>query len=343
MNNKNTNDMRSLILEYIWLDGKMNLRSKYKTIKIQDNDLNIDQWSYDGLYTYQYETDDSEVILNPVAFYNNPFFDKGQSLLVLCDTFYERNTKYIPTSTNRRIIAREILLKKKELDPWFEMEQEYFMMCNEYTHSSSTPLFFKNPKQPKEQGDYYCGVGNQNIVMRSLAEKHYVHCLTAGINISGINAEIAPNQWKFKIGQTIGIAAGDELILARYILMKLSEQFGVDISFKPKPLQNPWNSSSLNVFFSTTESREENGITKLNTYIENLTNKHKEHMAIYGGNLEKIPCKSDKSDATNLNICIPNKVTRERKGYLQDNRPVSDADPYIVIGKIFDTCCVSID
>ena len=125
--------------------------------------------------------------------------------------------------------------------------------------------------------------------------------------------------------------------------MKLSEQFGVDISFKPKPLQNPWNNSSLNVFFSTTESREENGIIKLNTYIDNLTNKHKDHMAIYGDNSEKIPSKSGKSDTTNLNICIPNKVTRERKGYLQDNRPVSDADPYIVIGKIFDTCCVSID
>jgi len=340
MSNKNTNETRALILEYIWLDGKMNLRSKYKTIKIQDNDLNIDQWSYDGASTYQLEADDSEVILNPIAFYNNPFFEKGQALLVLCDTFYERNTKFIPTGTNRRILAREIFLKKKELEPWFEFEQDYFMMCNEYTYPSSTPLFFKNPKQPKEQGDYYCGVGNQNVVMRSLAEKHYLHCITASINISGINAEVAPNQWRFKIGTCSGISAGDELILARYILIKLSEQFGVDISFKPRPLQNPWNSSGLHTFFSTTETREEDGIHKLNTYIEKLTNKHSEHMVMYGDNSERLSSKSDKSIPISLHVRIPNKVNREKKGHLEDNRPASDADPYIVIGKIFDTCCI---
>ena len=340
MNNKNTNETKSLILEYIWLDGKMNLRSKYKTIKINDNDLNIDQWTYDGKSTYQIDSDDSEVILNPIAFYNNPFFEKGQSLLVLCDTFYERNTKFIPTSTNRRILAREIFLKRKELEPWFEIKQEYFMMCNEYTYASSTPLFFKNPKQPKEQGDYYCGVGNQNIIMRSLAEKHYLFCITAGINISGMNAEIAPNQWRFKIGTCVGISAGDELILARYILMKLSEQFGVDISFKSKPLQNPWNYSGLHINFSTAETRDNDGIVKLNTYILNLNNKHNEHMLVYGDNSDKI---NPRLENSNINVVIPNKVNREKKGYLKDNRPLSDADPYIVIAKIFDTCCASIE
>ena len=340
MNNKNTNETRALILEYIWLDGKMNLRSKYKTIKINDNDLNIDQWAYDGKLTYQIDSDDSEIILNPIAFYNNPFFEKGQSLLVLCDTFYERNTKYIPTATNRRILAREIFLKNKELEPLFELKQEYFMMCNEYTYPSSTPLFFKNPKQPKEQGDYYCGVGNQNIIMRSLAEKHYLFCITAGINISGINAEIAPNQWGFRIGPCSGISAGDELILARYILTKLSEQFGVDICFATRPLPHPWNNSRLRVNFSTTETRDTDGITKLNTYIQKLTNKHNDHMLVYGDNFEKNSVKYDNSI---INVCIPNIVNREKKGYLKDNRPFSNTDPYIVIAKIFDTCCISLE
>ena len=336
MNNKNTNDTRALILEYVWLDGKMNLRSKYKTIKINDNDLNIDQWKYDGKLTYQIENDDSEVILNPVAFYNNPFFEKGQSLLVLCDTFYEKNTKFIPTSTNRRILAREIFQKQKELEPYFELKQEYFMMCNEYTYESSTPLFFKNPKQPREQGDYYCGVGNQNIIMRSLAEKHYLFCITAGLNISGMNAEIAPNQWRFKIGPCVGINSGDELIIARYILTKLSEQFGVDISFKSKPLQNPWNNSGLHVNFSTSETRDNDGITKLNKYIQYLKNKHSEHILVYGDNCEKLNIRSDI-----INVTITNKVNREKKGYLKDNRALSNADPYIIIAKIFDTCCIS--
>lgn len=340
MNNKITNDTQTLILEYVWLDGKMNLRSKYKTIKVKENDLNIDQWKCDGKLTYQIYNDDTEIILNPIAFYDNPFFEKEQSLLVLCDTFYETNTKIIPTTTNSRILARECFQKKKELEPWFVLKQDYFMMCNEYTYTSSTPLFFKNPKQPKEQGDYYCGVGNQNIAMRSLAEKHYLYCIAAGINISGINAEIAPNQWRFKIGPCVGISAGDELILARYILNKLSEQFGIDISYKSKPLPNPWNSSGLFVNFSTSETRDNDGINKLNTYIQNLTNKHSEHLLVYGDNIDKINTKSDNS---NLNISITAKVKREKKGYLKDNRPFSDADPYLVISKIYETCCINLE
>ena len=196
-----------------------------------------------------------------------------------------------------------------------------------------TPLFFKNPKHPKEQGDYYCGVGNQNIAMRSLAEKHYLYCITAGLNISGMNSETAPNQWRFKIGHCVGIVAADELILARYILTKLSEQFGIDISYKSKPLPNPWNISGLHVNFSTSETRDNDGINKLNTYIQNLTNKHIEHLLVYG----------DNSDNCNVNISITGKVKREKKGYLKDNRPLSDADPYLVISKIFETCCVNFE
>ena len=347
--NNTENESKSLILEYIWLDGKMNFRSKYKTIKIIDNDLNIDQWNYDGSSTYQSDVDDSEIILNPIAFYSNPFFDKGQSLLVLCDTFYEKNGKFIPTMTNRRIIARESFAKNKQLEPWFGIEQEYFMMCNEYTYPSSTPLFFKNPKQPKEQGDYYCGVGNQNIIMRSLAEKHYLYCISAGLNISGINAEVAPNQWEFQIGPCIGITAGDELMLARYILVKLGEQFGVDICFHPKPIKNPWNGSGLHTNFSTTETRDDDGLTKIHEYIEKLSKKHKEHIIVYGDNSERLNSKCETSDiqifssgigTRNTSIRIPNKVNTDKKGYLEDRRPASNADPYLVIAKLFNTCCI---
>jgi glutamine synthetase len=172
--------------------------------------------------------------------------------------------------------------------------------------------------------------------MRSLAEKHYLFCITAGLNISGMNAEIAPNQWRFKIGPCVGINSGDELIIARYILTKLSEQFGVDISFKSKPLQNPWNNSGLHVNFSTSETRDNDGITKLNKYIQYLKNKHSEHILVYGDNCEKLNIRSDI-----INVTIPNKVNREKKGYLKDNRALSNADPYIIIAKIFDTCCIS--
>lgn len=336
---KKSDDIQTIILEYIWIDGKMKLRSKYKTIKVLEKDLNIEQWKCDGKLTYHIYNEDGEIILNPISFYSNPFFDKDKSYLVLCDTFYDNQSKITPTLTNYRMLARDIFQKKKELDPWFVIKQDYYMMCNEYTYTSSTPLFFKNPKLPKEEGDYYCGVGNDNIIMRNLAEKHYIYCINAGINISGMNAEAAPNQWKFKIGPSPGIEAADDLIVARYILLKLSESANVDISFVSKPLPKPWNTSKLCINLSTIETRENDGITKLNSYMNYLKNKHNEHMLVYS-DPELI---NNESNIDNLNIHIPNKVKVEKKGYLVDNRPISNSDPYLTISKIYDTCCISIN
>ena len=96
--------------------------------------------------------------------------------------------------------------------------------------SNTTPIFWYESK-PKEPGDYYCGVGSQHIMYRELVEKHYLYCIYAGLQISGVNAEVAPNQWEFQIGPCIGIDAGDQMWVARYILHKLSEQYDINISF----------------------------------------------------------------------------------------------------------------
>jgi hypothetical protein len=61
---------------------------------------------------------------------------------------------------------------------------------------------------------------------------------------------------------------------------------------------------------------------------------------VYGDNLDKINTKSDNND---VNILLTDKVKRENKGYLKDNRPLSDADPYLVISKIFETCCINFE
>lgn len=66
--------MHTVILEYIWLDGHGELRSKYKTVYVEDPEtFELEQWNYDGSSTYQAETGNSEIILNPVQKYKNPF------------------------------------------------------------------------------------------------------------------------------------------------------------------------------------------------------------------------------------------------------------------------------
>ena len=357
----------SYILEYIWIDGHGNLRSKYRTV-YPDFDLEeyshfivADNWNYDGSSTYQASTEDSEIVLVPVAHYANPFFKSGRSFLILCDTYRHYNSDdgncdYVPTDTNFRCAALHAFSNRPELKPWFGIEQEYFM-----TRISGMPFaFFGSGSEPEPQGDYYCGVGSRTVTLRKLAEKHYEYCLQAGLKISGINAEVAPSQWEFQIGPCEGIAAGDELFVARYILHKLSEEFGVCISFNPKPLANPWNGSGLHTNFSTEETRnnsenDDNGSSSsgLNTiykYIDRLSKRHDEHLCVYGDNSERLNGTCETSDARTFSfaagsrgasIRIPNSVLQSGCGYLEDRRPASDADPYRVTAAIFSSACLA--
>jgi len=342
-----------IILEYIWLDGNGDLRSKYRTIYSDNDQIDIQKWNYDGSSTYQADTQNSEVVLNPIAYYPNPFFNNSRSFLVLCETFYEKEVdgeyKFIPTNTNARPYADVIFRNNPSLKPLFGIEQEYFMMTPCETYTSQTPLAFSGKIIPKRQGDYYCGVGNQHIKKRMLAEKHYEYCIKAGLKISGINAEVAPSQWEFQIGPCYGLEAGDQLWVARYILHKLSEEFDVNISFKPKPIESPWNGSGLHVNFSTTETLEENGLEKIKEYLSNMEPKHSKHIDVYGDNKERLSgdCETSNIDKFTVgygnrgcSIRIPNATLRAKSGYFEDRRPASNANPYLVTSIIFKSCCL---
>ena len=350
----------SYILEYIWIDGRGNLRSKYRTAYPKfdssyagmgsDNYIPVEHWNYDG---FKASTENSEIVLVPVAHYANPFFEPGRAFLILCDTYRDHGA---PTETNFRRDAEKVFESGgsgRKIDPWFGIEQEYFIMQSRGTNVSDKPLLFAQDEAtfehtPEPQGDYYCGVGSRTTTLRRLAEKHYEYCLRAGLKISGINAEVAPSQWEFQIGPCSGVSAGDELWVARYILHKLSEEFGVCVSFQPKPVPNPWNGSGLHTNFSTEESRNKNGLKCIYNYIDRLSKKHAEHIRVYGDNSNRLSGTCETSDFHTFSfaagdrgasIRIPNSVLKAGCGYLEDRRPPSDADPYRVIAAIFITAC----
>ena len=362
------------ILEYIWIDGRGNLRSKYRTARPQfqsyagahahaDAYIAVEDWNYDGSSTHQASTENSEIALVPVAHYRNPFFEPGRAFLILCET-RNNGPDGAPTETNFRCHAEKAFEKGgRQMDPWFGIEQEYFMMRSRGTQVSDHPLLFAQHEEaalrtstcrfvPEPQGDYYCGVGTRTVTLRKLAEKHYEYCLHAGLNISGINAEVAPSQWEFQIGPCSGVIAGDELWVARYILEKLSEEFGVCVSFKPKPVPNPWNGSGLHTNFSTEETRDadcQNGLKCIYKYIDRLSKKHAEHIRVYGDNSNRLNGMCETSDFHTFSyaagdrgasIRIPKSVLKAGCGYLEDRRPASDADPYRVTAAIFSTCCI---
>lgn len=337
-----------MILEYIWIDGKYGLRSKYRTVPDSNQDQILNEvWNFDGSSAYLASVEDSEIVLCPVATYPNPFIRDKLSALVLCDTYnYSQFGGLTPTCTSHRSHANDIFNKMLQENPWFGIEQEYFMMKNEGTGDSHCPAFGASFKS---QGQYYCGVGSQNVQHRQLVEKHLHYCLYAGLSISGANAEVAPNQWEFQIGPVEGISAGDQLYVARYILYKLSEEFNVNIVLNPKPLCNPWNGSGLHTNFSTNSTRMTNGISTIHSYIEKMSRTHDLHLSVYGDNSQRLSGMCETSSINvfsygvgtrNTSIRIPRVVSQQSCGYLEDRRPASDADPYLVTSIIFQTSCL---
>ena len=338
-----------IIAEYIWIGGDGEVRSKARTLDYNDpiklHDC-LPEWNYDGSSTKQASGQDSEVIIKPQAIYKCPF-RRGNNILVMCD-IYEPTGK--PLKDNNRHWAKQLFDKNLDAKPWYGMEQEFFMFSN----NTEKPLGFPATGNPNPQGQYYCSVGSQNAFCRELIDLHYDYCLYAGLTISGINSEVAPGQWEYQIGPVEGIDAGDQLYISRYILQRVSEKFNISINIEPKPILGDWNGSGCHTNYSTKFMREgtleKTGLEYINAAVEKLSFKHDEHMAVYGtGNELRMTGKHETASFDKFSsgvanrgasIRIPNTTMDNNKGYLEDRRPSSNMDPYLVTAIIFKTTII---
>ena len=114
------------IAEYVWIDGTgIGLRSKSKTLSSKVTSLSqVPEWNYDGSSTYQTSTHNSEVILKPVALFQDPFRG-GDNIIVFCDAYIwadENFTHKKPANTNFRHFATQIFDAVKDQHPWFGIE-----------------------------------------------------------------------------------------------------------------------------------------------------------------------------------------------------------------------------
>lgn len=334
--------------EYVWIGGKGELRSKTKVMnKMVDLD-SLPHWNYDGSSTLQAEGHDSEVIIRPVRMIKDPF-RKGDHKIVLCDTYKPDGT---PLPNNHRVNAKEIFDKHLSEEPWYGIEQEYFLV----NPVSGFPLGFDHEGRAPPQGQYYCSVGTGNAFGRDIVEAHLRACVDAGLTISGINAEVAPGQWEYQIGPVVGIDAGDQLLLSRYLLERVAEKFQVVVSYEPKLIKGDWNGSGCHTNFSTLNMREgtvdKNGVEKtgleyIEESIEKLSHKHAEHMAVYGANNDRRmtgaheTASYDKFTHGKANrgasVRIGNDTYDEKKGYFEDRRPGANMNPYQVTSMLLKT------
>merc|ERR1712061_31995 len=332
---------------YIWIDGTgEGMRAKTKTVdKEPKNVSELPIWNYDGSSTYQAEGSNSDTYLHPIAMYPDPF-RRGPNKLVLCET-YKYNKQ--PTETNHRKLCAEVMEKAKDVEPWFGLEQEYTMLDQD-----GHPFGWPKNGLPGPQGPYYCGVGANKVYGRDVVEAHYRACLYAGINISGTNAEVMPAQWEFQVGPTEGIAMGDDLWLARFLLYRVAEDFGVVISLDPKPMVGDWNGAGCHTNFSTVPMRKPGGIKAIEEAIDRLSKHHIRHIKAYDpqegkDNERRLTGAHETSSIHDFSagvanrgcsIRIPRDVAEKGYGYMEDRRPSSNCDPYQVTRVMVQTVCL---
>lgn len=331
---------KAVIAEYVWIDGSNGLRSKGKTLGYDGeiDEVTLDMlpvWNFDGSSTGQAPGHDSDVLLNPVAIFKDPF-RKGKNVIVLAECLNNDGT---PNKFNFRHDCSIIFEKYKAEKTWFGIEQEYTLL-DQFDHIYGWP----KGGFPAPQGPYYCGVGTGKVNCRDIVDAHYFACLYAGVHISGVNAEVMPSQWEFQVGPCEGISMGDELTIARYLLQRVSEDFGVKVTFHPKPLKGDWNGAGCHTNVSTEAMRNDGGLKVIEEALEKLGKRHCEHIQAYGeDNHERLTGRHETASMEKFSygvanrgasVRIPRSVALEKKGYFEDRRPASNIDPYVVTGLI---------
>lgn len=326
-------------LEYIWLDGykpTQSLRSKTKIVRDFDGTLEAcPVWCFDGSSTEQAPGNSSDCLLQPVALFPDP--GRQNAYLVMCEVLNPDGT---PHESNARATIDD-----DDNDFWFGFEQEYFLWNTE----TNKPLGFPAQGYPAPQGQYYCSVGARNAFGRNIVEEHLDYCLAAGINVEGINSEVAAGQWEFQIFAKGAKAAGDQMWVARYLLERTAEKYGIAVNWHCKPLGNTdWNGSGMHANFSNSLLRNAGSREVFETVCQAFAPVVKEHIDAYGAdNHLRLTGKHETQAIDKFSYGISDRGASIRipiatvengwNGWLEDRRPNSSADPYKVAARIIKT------
>jgi glutamine synthetase len=326
-------------LEYIWLDGYLptqSLRSKTRVESDFSGNLeDCPMWCFDGSSTEQAEGGASDCLLKPVAIFPDP--GRKNAYLVMTEVLNADSTPHV--SNGRATIDDH------DDDFWFGFEQEYFL----WDPQANLPPGFPPGGFPPPQGPYYCSVGAKNAYGRQVVEEHLDTCLEAGINVEGINAEVAAGQWEFQVFAKGAARAGDETWVARYLLERIGEDYGLAINWHPKPLgPTDWNGSGMHANFSNGVMRDGGEEAVFHKICEGFGEQIPRHIGVYGAHndqrltglheTQRIDQFSYGVSDRGASIRIPvGTIEAGWKGRLEDRRPASNADPYKVAAAIVKT------
>lgn len=142
--------------------------------------------------------------------------------------------------------------------------------------------------------------------------------------------------------------------VARYLMARIGEQYGVDVELHCKPIlaryNQPldWNGSGMHTNFSTKYLREVGGQKYFEALMAAFAKHIDEHIAVYGpDNHLRLTGLHETQSIDKFNYALSDRGASVRmpvnfvkngyRGYLEDRRPNSAADPYLVAGRILKT------
>jgi glutamine synthetase len=332
-----------VMAEYIWMDGHQptqKLRSKTKILNKKISSVSeLPEWGFDGSSTNQAEGNFSDCLLKPVWLCKDPIRGK-ENILVMCEVMNADGSVH---ASNTRAHLRKIEEKFSKENIWFGIEQEYTFF------EGRNPLGWPEGGYPAPQGPFYCGVGADEAFGREIVEDHLDLCLEAGLELSGINAEVMPGQWEYQIGPLGPLEVADQMWVSRWLLYRISEDYGVSATLHPKPVKGDWNGAGAHINFSTQSMREKGGLKVIEDACEKLSKKHDEHIAVYGAhNEERLTGDHETQSISEFSygvsdrgasIRIPMQTSNDGYGYLEDRRPSSNMDPYQACAILIETTC----
>jgi len=158
-------------------------------------------------------------------------------------------------------------------------------------------------------------------------------------------------QWEYQIFAKGGKDAGDQIWVSRYLLERTCEKYDVTVNWDPKPVKGDWNGSGMHANFSNTVLRTCGSQDKYNEICEKFGASPeviKAHMDVYGAlNHERLTGDHETQSIDKFSYGISDRgasiripiatVEADWKGWLEDRRPASNADPYKVASRIIKT------
>ena len=129
---------------------------------------------------------------------------------------------------------------------------------------------------------------------------------------------------------------------------RVAEKYGMSINWEPKPVKGDWNGSGMHANFSNTVLRTCGSKEVYDSICQAFEPRIKSHIDVYGADNDQRLTGLHETQSIDMfsygvsdrgaSIRIPiATVENGWKGWLEDRRPASNADPYMVASAIITT------